>query len=65
MSTAKKRKCPICGASAMEAYQPFCSKRCADVDLGKWMTGGYAVPAIEEDEPDSEDLDPRRSGPLQ
>ena len=43
--------CPICGRPPIEAYRPFCSKRCADVDLGRWMTGAYAVPA-EEHEPD-------------
>ena len=37
--------CPICKRHPVEqAYRPFCSKRCADVDLGRWLTGGYAVP---------------------
>ena len=43
--------CPICGRDADPRYRPFCSRRCADVDLGKWLTGGYALPAT-EDEPD-------------
>jgi hypothetical protein len=38
-------KCPICGAPTVERYRPFCSKRCADVDLHRWLSGGYAVPA--------------------
>jgi endogenous inhibitor of DNA gyrase (YacG/DUF329 family) len=36
--------CPICHKPASDAYRPFCSRRCADVDLGRWLTGGYAVP---------------------
>ncbi|MFC0280459.1 DNA gyrase inhibitor YacG [Falsigemmobacter intermedius] len=42
-------KCPICGREADEKYRPFCSKRCADVDLARWMTGTYAIP-VEDDE---------------
>lgn len=45
--------CPICRRPAAAAYRPFCSKRCADVDLGRWLTGSYAIPA--EDAEDSED----------
>ncbi|GAA0299276.1 DNA gyrase inhibitor YacG [Rhodovulum strictum] len=37
--------CPICKKPAAPAYRPFCSRRCADVDLGKWLAGSYAVPA--------------------
>ncbi len=44
------RDCPICGAPTSERYRPFCSGRCADRDLGHWLTGGYAVPADDEDE---------------
>jgi uncharacterized protein len=41
----KKRKgCPICGKPVSEDVRPFCSKRCADVDLGRWLGGRYAVP---------------------
>ena len=42
-------KCPICGKPVEAAYRPFCSRRCADVDLQRWLRGAYAVPA-EEDE---------------
>ncbi len=42
-------RCPICGKSPTPDYRPFCSRRCADVDLQRWLSGGYAVPA-EEDE---------------
>ena len=37
--------CPICGRETAGRYRPFCSRRCADVDLGRWMTGAYAVPS--------------------
>lgn len=37
--------CPICKGETRADVRPFCSKRCADVDLGRWMTGGYAVPS--------------------
>ena len=41
-------KCPICKKSdGTEKFRPFCSKRCSDVDLHRWMGGHYAVPAVE------------------
>ncbi len=40
----KDRSCPICGKPRDELYDPFCSRRCADVDLHRWFTGGYAIP---------------------
>jgi uncharacterized protein len=42
------RPCPICKRAAQLRYKPFCSKRCADVDLNRWLTGAYALP-VEED----------------
>ncbi len=42
--------CPICGKAVDAKYRPFCSRRCADVDLGRWLTGGYALPAEDEAE---------------
>jgi endogenous inhibitor of DNA gyrase (YacG/DUF329 family) len=45
------KPCPICGKPAQPNYRPFCSRRCADVDLGRWFGEGYRVPAVEvEDE---------------
>ena len=35
--------CPMCKKPTIEAYKPFCSKRCCDLDLGKWLIGGYVV----------------------
>lgn len=45
--------CPICGAARVPRYRPFCSARCADVDLGRWLNESYAVPV--EDDPDDPD----------
>ncbi len=36
--------CPICEKDTDQKYRPFCSKRCADVDLGRWMNGSYVIP---------------------
>jgi endogenous inhibitor of DNA gyrase (YacG/DUF329 family) len=50
------QSCPICRKAAPAApYTPFCSKRCADVDLQRWFSGVYAVPAVEQDEEGVED----------
>ena len=45
--------CPICSKAPDAKYRPFCSRRCADLDLGKWLTGAYAVPS--EDPEDIEE----------
>ena len=37
------RRCPICGKPASARHQPFCSGRCADIDLGRWLKGNYRV----------------------
>lgn len=39
--------CPICQKASDPKYRPFCSRRCADVDLGRWLNGSYAIPAEE------------------
>lgn len=45
MNTTSAAPCPVCGRQAMSPrLLPFCSKRCADVDLGRWLTGQYVVP---------------------
>ncbi|MEV8468811.1 DNA gyrase inhibitor YacG [Fluviibacterium sp. DFM31] len=46
--------CPICKKATHPTYRPFCSRRCADVDLGRWVTGGYAIETKEEPEEFSE-----------
>jgi uncharacterized protein len=40
--------CPICGRPSQERYRPFCSRRCADVDLARWLRGTYAIPGEPE-----------------
>jgi hypothetical protein len=50
-------RCPICRKPADPAFRPFCSKRCADVDLQRWFTGGYVIPGGRPDD-DDEDLVP-------
>ena len=44
--------CPICRKPTEAKFRPFCSKRCADLDLQRWLTGRYAIPGatVEEDE---------------
>ena len=55
---AREKKCPICGKPAERQFRPFCSKRCTDVDLNRWLSGTYAVPVQEEDDkPESEEPD--------
>ncbi len=46
--------CPICGKPMEQAFRPFCSKRCADIDLNRWLSGVYAVPAKEDEDEDGE-----------
>ncbi|SFU85238.1 hypothetical protein SAMN02799631_02695 [Methylobacterium sp. 174MFSha1.1] len=46
---AKAPPCPICGKPAVPEFKPFCSKRCADVDLQRWLSGRYAIPGREDD----------------
>lgn len=44
--------CPICHRPTLPRYRPFCSKRCADVDLARWLTGAYAIPAGPDEDED-------------
>lgn len=53
-SETSAHKCVICSKPQDQKYRPFCSKRCADVDLNRWFSGAYAIPAAEEDDSDSE-----------
>lgn len=48
--------CAICGRPQVVRYRPFCSTRCADVDLHRWLGEQYAIPATETDDPDADDL---------
>ena len=42
-----KDNCPICKKPSDDAAKPFCSKRCADIDLGRWLKGSYAIPGVD------------------
>ena len=48
------KPCPICKKPSTEAHKPFCSKRCAEVDLGRWLTESYTVPARPDMDEDDE-----------
>lgn len=45
--------CPICHGETRQKFRPFCSKRCADLDLGKWLSGAYSVPSDDPDDPEA------------
>ena len=47
--------CPECGDTTAARYRPFCSKRCADVDLSRWLRGAYAIPGGDADDDDDGD----------
>lgn len=48
------RPCPICGKPSSQQFHPFCSGRCSDIDLNRWLSGSYVIPAepVEVDEQD-------------
>jgi endogenous inhibitor of DNA gyrase (YacG/DUF329 family) len=47
-------RCPICSKPTDVSFKPFCSKRCADIDLNRWLSGVYAVPVKEVDDEDGD-----------
>ena len=51
---ASEANCAICGKPQVERFRPFCSRRCADVDLHRWLSGSYAIPATPDEEEDGE-----------
>ncbi|HVW92978.1 MAG TPA: DNA gyrase inhibitor YacG [Devosia sp.] len=58
------RPCPICGKPSAQAFHPFCSARCADIDLNRWLSGSYVIPgrdAAPEDE-EASALPPQAAG---
>jgi len=50
--SARANSCPICRKPTAEKFRPFCSRRCADVDLHRWLGGVYAVPVTEDADED-------------
>lgn len=59
----KAQPCPICGAPMRRATRPFCSRRCADLDLGRWITGAYRIPTDEAPADDAWGEAPREGEP--
>jgi len=51
-SKGSAKPCPICGKPAIEASHPFCSERCRDVDLNRWLSGSYAIPGRKDEDED-------------
>jgi uncharacterized protein len=54
LKPASSKPCPICGKPATEALEPFCSERCRDVDLNRWLSGSYIIPGKPDDDEDAE-----------
>jgi endogenous inhibitor of DNA gyrase (YacG/DUF329 family) len=48
VTATRAERCPICRRPAVQEFSPFCSQRCADVDLGRWITERYAVPVADD-----------------
>jgi endogenous inhibitor of DNA gyrase (YacG/DUF329 family) len=48
------KPCPICGKPSAKESRPFCSDRCRDVDLNRWLSGSYAIPARPDEDDDNE-----------
>jgi len=53
-SKSGEKPCPICGKPVVKASKPFCSERCRDVDLNRWLSGSYAIPGKPTDDEDAE-----------
>ena len=60
-SAVRARRCPICGKPAAAEFKAFCSRRCADVDLNRWLSGVYVVPGKAE-EVEDESAAPEKGG---
>ena len=58
------KPCPTCGAPAIFETFPFCSRRCADIDLGRWFQGAYAIPAVDAADDSIIDAELAASGKL-
>jgi len=57
ISLAPAAPCPICGKPFVREFHPFCSKRCCDVDLHRWLKGVYRIPGKEDHDEDGERSD--------
>ena len=54
VTAPKGPPCPVCGKPRSQEYRPFCSKRCADIDLGRWLKGTYVIPGSADADEDGE-----------
>ena len=61
----RRARCPVCTAPSEAAFRPFCSRRCADVDLSRWLRGSYAIPGNAEVDEDGDDSAAASSTPRQ
>ena len=52
--TAKPKPCPICGKPSVAESKPFCSERCRDVDLNRWLSNSYSIPGKPTDDEDAD-----------
>jgi endogenous inhibitor of DNA gyrase (YacG/DUF329 family) len=50
------KPCPICGKPSVVEFNPFCSARCRDVDLNRWLSGTYAIPVKDDEDEDGDNL---------
>ena len=55
-ATARPKRCPVCGKRTIAEFRPFCSRRCADIDLNRWLSGVYTVPGKPGEEEDGAPL---------
>lgn len=53
------RPCPICGKPSTAEFRPFCSARCADVDLNRWLSGAYVIPAEPSEDEEGDGAPPK------
>jgi len=49
----RAKPCPICGKQSLVRFRPFCSRRCANIDLNRWLSGAYSIPAVETEDEDA------------
>jgi endogenous inhibitor of DNA gyrase (YacG/DUF329 family) len=55
-----RKACPICGKPSVKPFTPFCSKRCADIDLGRWLKGVYSIPVSEAEDTEEGEMSDER-----
>jgi uncharacterized protein len=52
-----RKPCPICKKPSQPKFHPFCSNRCMQIDLNRWLGGNYAIPAVESDDDESSEAE--------